>query len=308
MERTFGVEVEHGHPLNSDGVREMLDAAEDALGKWSVGQDGSGVEARTPVLRGEEGFGVLRAAMDLIRDSGGYTTRSDGMHVHLGAEDYIEADSGAVIRLMESWVNNERHIEKLVHPWRRKSPMCAKYITKTTVDNAKKSGKVAGYGGALNLTTVTSCRESFLVSGRYSKAQPTFEIRLHEGTLDPDEACSWVKFLISLADKCFAGEVFTAYKDHVAFLEAMELEPDALAALLHKAETSDKKEFGNRPYDNKGKAKKGYWFCQASHSTVSSFGCDGVWHKDGESCPKGKLRNEYDQDSYNGRRVMAGGF
>jgi hypothetical protein len=304
-DRTFGVEVECGHPLNSEGVRKLI-AAEKSVGTWSVGCDGSGVEARSPILLGAEGEGKLRKVMDLLRETGGYTTRSDGMHVHFGGRDYIRADKEPIVRLMESWCNNVGVIHQFVHPWRRQSAMSTNYITKNVVELAKKDGRVSPGGGALNLTNIASCRAQFKQGGTFSEAQPTFEVRLHEGTLDPDEAIPWIRMMSTFLDKCFEGVTFDPHKDHTSFLEALGLDDESKAALARKAETSDKKVFGNRPYDPEGNTKKGHWWC-GSESGQGRAGCK-AWHKNGTKCPKGVERNEYNQDGYNGKRVSAGGL
>ena len=304
-DRTYGVEIECGHPTNSDGVRGLLAADAKLPAGWSVCCDGSGVEVRTPVLRGDKGFETLSKMMNLLRDTGGYTTRSDGMHCHFGAEDYIKGPKEALIRVMESWVNNEAIIQKFVHPYRCKSPMCKKSFTNSSVEYAKnQDGGIPGGQGALTLSNVVTCRTAFKATGRFSTAQPTFEVRLHEGTLDAYEATGWITMLRAFLDQCWEN-VIPPHKKVETFLDALGIESDARAALIAKAETREERRFGNCPYDPDAKTKKGYWWCAYYSGAQNYNGCSD-WHKDGEPCPKGE-RDEYCQDGFHGKHTSAGG-
>src|SRR5512138_1933860 len=95
-ERGFGVEIECGHRDGCDHVRASMQSAgfnmrsDYAHGGYNVGYDGSGVEVRTPILRGKEGFRELKRIFKHLNDEGCYVTTRDGMHVHHDAPELVQ--------------------------------------------------------------------------------------------------------------------------------------------------------------------------------------------------------------------------
>jgi putative amidoligase enzyme len=176
-DRAFGVEIECGYAGGVDGAEQLLRAEGFLARHWSVGRDGSGVEVRTPKLRGKDGFHILRHVMDCLRDNGAYVTRADGMHVHHDAPEFVR-DPENVQKLARSWVNNQPTIRKLVAEHRFVSPACPAW-TEDNLNRLEENGHLGPRGG-LNL--------------RALREHKSIEIRLHEGSLDPDRAIAWVEF------------------------------------------------------------------------------------------------------------------
>jgi hypothetical protein len=146
--RTFGVEIECGHPGGSTFVGtslvfdevvefqsryeydydeelyydpetgEYVDPDEEPPYAWTLGSDGSGVELRTPPLQGEKGLAELHKVMDYLTSIGAYVTDADGMHVHFGADDFRSWEM--LNRLVTSWRSNLDIIEQMVGPSRRR--------------------------------------------------------------------------------------------------------------------------------------------------------------------------------------------
>lgn len=197
--RTFGVEIECGHPEGYGFVSNLL--YNEGLDGWDVGMDGSGVEARSPILRGPTGFKTLRRAMNVIRENGGVVTAADGLHVHHGVPD-LEDDKDAIVRLVRSWMDNTPLIHQFVAERRRDRGPCpdwldvqfAQLVENGTVDSGyypswdyarnRYQGEVyvgqCGPRGSLNLWSLSE--------------HGTVELRSHEGTLDADIAEAWVRF------------------------------------------------------------------------------------------------------------------
>ena len=162
---------------------------EAGLPAWAedVGFDGTELEIRSPILQGTEGFRELRRAFKLLNDEGFYTTRADGSHIHIGAEDFM-GNKELIEKLAESWTNNQDNIFQLVHPIRRNRGACPAW-SDAKVERLKQTGRVSGRD-ALNLCNVT----------QNNRNQPTVEFRLHEGTLDIDAIESWIRFGMKLMD------------------------------------------------------------------------------------------------------------
>lgn len=185
--RKFGVEIECGHASGYSHVRQLLqdkgynvgNGYDSGSGYWTVGCDGSGVEVRTPPLQGEEGFKILKDTMNLLKSEGCFVARCDGTHVHHDAPEFRgRMGLKNKTRLINSWKANEELIEKWVDPYRRDLGSCPKL----------KGGRFGHtvYRGAMNVSALAE--------------HGTVEIRLHEGTLDPDEIIAWIKFGQHLLD------------------------------------------------------------------------------------------------------------
>ena len=87
-DRRFGVEIEFASGgLGMSGVARILGEAFDKAGmrRWyfrdRMHYDGSEIELKTPILKGNEGFEKLHCVMDTLSNEGCYCTGSDGLHI-----------------------------------------------------------------------------------------------------------------------------------------------------------------------------------------------------------------------------------
>ena len=103
--KTFGVELEFIAPetLNRNAIARALtrhgipsfDAGytHETSERWklvsdvSVRGDGNGMELVSPILRGQNGFDLLRKACDELVRLGCVANKTCGLHVHVGARD-----------------------------------------------------------------------------------------------------------------------------------------------------------------------------------------------------------------------------
>lgn len=200
-QRRFGVEIECGFPEGCEAAHALL--KREKIKPLSVGRDGSGVEVRSPILKGTSGLAWLKECMECLRENGGYVTNSDGMHVHHeGTPGYKSIKFGtlqqtnliACIRFIKSWRNNDEWIDKFVQPRRRDLPWaCAKvYKDAERIKAVEKGEPFPGKYSDINLSPLNS-------------SKGTIEIRLHEGTLDFEEAEAWIRLCQSLLDTAAKG-------------------------------------------------------------------------------------------------------
>lgn len=228
-DRTFGVEIECGLPGGYEAACDLFRVDYDYYDyndidystMWSVGEDGTEVEIRTPVLQGEAGFKTLHDAMDKIRDAGGYVTPADGMHVHHGAGEFV-GNPALCSLLVKSWKNNEEAIHSMVAPRRRESRACPKWSPDALsyLDQwlAGRTGYLYANRNDLNLSPLGGLG--------------TIEIRLHEGTLDPDVAIAWIKFFqVFLHEVLEGAEELAPAPTDTDLLSRIKLAPEAQAAL-----------------------------------------------------------------------------
>lgn len=190
-DRRFGVEIEFGsRQVNYTQVRELLRRSRLFKGasNWgnNVGHDGSGIEVRSPILQGKDGFKQLETILHFLReDCGGYVTRSDGLHVHHDAPEFV-GDFDAIVRLVKSWSANQEVIKQMVHPARTYAA-CPRwtrdYITALEQVAQANPAQLIQQRWGRRALNIDSLRE-----------HGTIEIRQHEGTLDFDKAKSWIEF------------------------------------------------------------------------------------------------------------------
>jgi hypothetical protein len=208
-DRTFGVELEFnikskatagqwgGYGGNDAGHSAAAEALEAAGIKWDdrnewMGSDGSGIEIRTPILKGQAGMNELKKAMDALKAAGGVCTDYDGMHVHHGAPEFV--DNKELMELAAtSWLNCRSHILNFVNPKRNNNGACPNGWSASKIENMKKAAPT-GRGGrdSLYYACATGGRADFNMTALYEHG--TIEFRLHEGTLDSDVAEAWIRF------------------------------------------------------------------------------------------------------------------
>lgn len=233
--RQFGVEIECGMPGGYTQAADLCGFRRDAYGYveyerddgWSIGNDGSGVELRTPILKGKRGFNALRKAMEKLKAGGGYVTRADGMHIHHDAPEFVD-NPELCFQLVKSWRNNEIHIHSMVAPRRRSNLACPKWneYEESSLESWAKDqlGNTHFYFGSRKDLNLTSLEE-----------HGSIEIRLHEGTLDPDVAIAWIMFgqrLIHSVAKATKPLPRTQSDD--ALMRRIRLSPEARFALEQK--------------------------------------------------------------------------
>lgn len=226
--RKFGVEIECGLP---GGVDEAWDLFPDELDDdgsdycWSCHEDGSGVELATPPLQGEAGFRTLRRALTRLRDNDGFVTDYDGLHVHHDAPEFVRSPQKCLL-LVKSWINNLDAIHEMVAPRRRTSGACPSW-GEHYLRNLEQwaSGLIDGHAyfgrNDLNLSSLAE--------------HGTIEIRLHEGTLDPDVAEAWIRFgQVLIHETLQQAEPIESSLSDELFMSRIRLSPEALATLAAK--------------------------------------------------------------------------
>lgn len=230
-QRRFGVEIECGHPLGYSHVHTLLNSL--GIKPLSVGVDASGVEVRSPILKGASGFEWLERCMTAIREDGGYVQQIDGMHVHHeGVPGYRllarRPNNIACLRLIHSWKNNAKFIDKFVAERRVGRSTCNKvWDVAAHVKNAEDHGNYPGKYADLNINAL--------------KIKGTIEIRLHEGTLDPAEAEAWIRLCQSLLDTAAKSVTpIPKQKNIQAFLDLLLDDDDIKERLLAKAKRGGK--------------------------------------------------------------------
>lgn len=215
-DRMFGVELEFdSNGLGGSGIGELLynnGVSEEWYGTRyehknyygdpyieyeKIGQDGSEIELRSPILQGEKGFKELEKVVSLLNKVNCHTTSEDGLHVHHNAPEFKE-DKDLTVKLLKSWkynehliamfVDEERASESLSNSEYNDSP-CPTFALEDVYELEKSEAedfpenlhrKGFGYRNNLNINSL--------------KNYGSIEFRMHEGTLHWPQIESWIRF------------------------------------------------------------------------------------------------------------------
>jgi len=193
--RRFGVEIECGHSEKGTrgaelALRPLVEAGK-IDGDWAryIGVDGSGVEIRSPILCGPDGFAQLKRVMRTLKKDGWWTSEADGMHVHHDAPEFL-GNPQLVARLVRSWVRNRQLIEKFVDDVRWDNSYCPKWYD-PDLQNVGKRIKTYYGDEEFGYQSVYDRYDLNVLSLDY---HGSIEIRLHEGTLEFEQAEAWIRF------------------------------------------------------------------------------------------------------------------
>jgi hypothetical protein len=206
-QRKFGVEIECGYNGNysyrgwEEVERKMKEAkfpvknreryqSNRKFALYSVGRDGSGVEVRTPILAGNKGFDELKRIFAFLNNLGCYTGTNDGMHVHHDAPELVK-DPLLTRNLVKSWVANRHAICEMVTPYRRSRMVAWTADSLESLDDWAEGNQTHtdSYGYTY---PITFGRNELNIASLIEHG--TIEFRLHEGTLNIDDAIAWIKF------------------------------------------------------------------------------------------------------------------
>jgi len=229
-DRRFGVEIEFdSNGLGTSGVTRLLRETFDRhnLRRWyfrdRLYYDGSELELATPILRGANGFKQLEVVMDTLQNAGCYVTGDDGLHIHHDAPEFTHNIENC-IRLVKSWNANRHIICQFVDSERVEYWACPKW-TDEDIQQLEEDKEIPMWErNDLNLNSLNK--------------HGSIEIRLHEGTLDFEEARSWILFGQRFIDRVLKYSMRES-KDATNLLKKVRVSANAEKFLLNKARWSN---------------------------------------------------------------------
>lgn len=255
-ERRFGVEIECGHTNGYGYVAEQMAGAGFQLGsyrdgRYNVGSDGSGVEVRTPILQGKEGFKELRKIFKFLNGLGCYVTQADGMHVHHDAPELIN-DPALTYKLVKAFVENRKSICTLVDPVRhQRAPWdptsltmlegWSKGLTEMEVPNRyyRPNSRYADEQQRTRRVSISNRwgRNDLNISALNEHG--TVEWRLHEGSLKINEALAWIMFAQKFMHKVLNGKGLKPVANREELLSRIRLAKKEREAIERKLAERD---------------------------------------------------------------------
>lgn len=229
--RRFGVEVECGsRQLNPRGVSALLLTCRGLrLFGNDVGSDGSGIEIRSPKLRGERGLAQLERLYTMLQTPAFscYTADVDGAHVHHDAPEFV-GNFALQERLLRSWRANGPYIWKML-PTRRQ--------LRSPLHQVKgPSGNVYGCSDAVfeqkirerNVRTFGRASLNLSPLNNYG----SIELRSLEGTLNFDRVRAWIEFGQQFIEYTLAVDQPWKARGHKHLLDMLDLPKDQQKVLL----------------------------------------------------------------------------
>jgi Putative amidoligase enzyme len=182
--RKYGVELETS---SSDGWSGWIENT-----PYGAKEDGSvsGKEFVSPILKGDDGLAATRNLCKYAKRNGCTVNRSCGYHLHIDlsneSDEELQAIALAYAYTSDFWfgcVDSGRRSNSYCHP---------------NVQNGRVYWDVA---------TIKDCGGKPDVSTRYVwlnwcayDAHSTVEVRNHQGTLDGEEVCNWIKAHLRFVD------------------------------------------------------------------------------------------------------------
>ncbi len=172
--RKYGVEIE---TASCDNYKELRGRT-----LFGVHVDGSisGLEFISPILYGDEGFTEIKNFCDFAREKHWTVNRECGLHIHLDmrdeTHDSLVAISTAYILSYEIWksfVSASRADNSYCHP------------------TPYTEHEICPYTGDFHRWADEQTRFSWFNVAAYAEHQ-SFEIRLMEGTINPELICNWI--------------------------------------------------------------------------------------------------------------------
>jgi hypothetical protein len=187
-DRRFGIEIECNFPGGAPAAKSLLNG--NGFKKWGQRAEwegslphSTGVEIRSPILQGRDGFKELKAVYDLLNENGFWMTQHCGMHIHHDAPEWNRGENHELVRrFLLSWTKNQGAISPMVIKNRQMSNGYCKPWYPGEVDRVIQHGVEAVY---------SKSRSVNLSSLRY---HGTIEIRQHEGTTIYEQAEAWILF------------------------------------------------------------------------------------------------------------------
>ena len=218
-QRRFGVEIEfNGTPRrNAQQAIENLDNQiltviegynHEVRDHWKLITDGSvdgtgtgegGLEAVSPILKGETGFAHLRTVLKGIRTAGGRVNRSCGLHVHHDANDMTGSQ---LAWLIEFYIENQKVIDTVLAPSRRTDNF-NRWCKPWGNDEKRRMLAAAKTGVKTEMRHYDRYRTINVTS--YAK-YGTIEFRQHQGSLNAKKITAWVKFGQAMMETAIASE------------------------------------------------------------------------------------------------------
>jgi len=237
--RTFGIELEivgitqeaAAAAINATGLVARVESYNHARRTWwkvttdsSVkevrnGVTVSGCEVVSPVLAGSEGLAQVEKVCKALEAAGARVNKTCGMHVHVGAGDLTVKQIATAVKL---WVKHEDRVNQLISPSRRGYDATGYQPSYFCRDNLYTlTGGVHQADWTQVFARIDRCRTidqlCDLFGGQYGGEtryhklnlvsyfrHSTIEVRCHQGTVNAEKACQWIKFCLGLVDQAAA--------------------------------------------------------------------------------------------------------
>ena len=235
--RAFGVEIECYAPEGDNYEENGVDYSYDLLSRngfqpWanlvtsdeSLSYEAYGVEIKSPVLVGQEGYDEIYRVMNLLNRNNYDVDSECGFHVHLNAPE-VDGNKRLIKKVVKAWMRNQHLVNNMVAEHRLSNDDYCKQWSERDLEHLEEylrdyEQADGTLRGAINVGCLSY--------------HGTVEIRQHEGTLNPEEAVSWVKFCQAFLDTV-TGSTVQRISSEELLLKRLKVEKNASRFLSTKA-------------------------------------------------------------------------
>ncbi len=236
--RAFGVEIECYAPdgnhdsWTNNGVDYTIDLLKDAgYSDWASLttideslENGYGVEVKSPPLSGTNGYKYVKLMMNFLSKRNFWVDESCGFHVHVDAPEFV-GNSRLIKKAVKAWMRNQELINNMVAQNRTQNSHCEPWSQDDLMDLERCLDDYNGDTESTHRGTINVGSLSY---------HGSIEIRQHEGTLNPEEAVSWIKFCQAFVDTV-TGTTIQKISSEELFLKRLKVERNASRFLTTKA-------------------------------------------------------------------------
>lgn len=234
--RTYGIEIECD--MNSHDRDTIASICESLPCEIGIVADGS-VSGKCPVelvtcpLGGNKGERFLRDVSDTLAKRGVAVNTSCGLHVHIGASDYLRSFS-KIKNLILFYASIEDIIFSLVPYSRRKNRYCKRIVSSMDIDKIRSATSITLLEQAYYEQDCDTFRRkaykyddkrySFLNIHALFHTGKTIEIRNHAGTVMASKIVPWIELHTSILDYVAKSNTRTIEKITEKFAKMKDLQ------------------------------------------------------------------------------------
>lgn len=171
------------------------------------------IECVSPILKGKNGFELLKSACTTLNESGAYVNKSCGLHVHIGAANLTEEE---YCNVFINYAYLENLIDSFMAPSRRNNSFAETLRGKIAQLEACKT--------RYEVCMVFNRCRYFKVNCVAYMSHKTIEFRQHQGSTDYEKIHNWVKFCGKLVNWSKKNRLTSEIRsiDDIPFLTKVE--------------------------------------------------------------------------------------
>lgn len=200
---------------NSEQIKELSDNLPEECGLAEDGSISSGIEILTPPLYlDEQGEKFIATVCRVAQEAGAEIDRTCGLHLHIGAKDYIQSynnnDIRKLRRLLKLYALVEDLFFAMLPPSRYTCSFCKPLSKIYAIEDIERLDTQEDFDflwyKTREIEKIAEAKKGKYNSSRYAGLNihallfrgNTIEVRYHSGTINAEKILHWVKLNLAL--------------------------------------------------------------------------------------------------------------